>query len=81
MPSKRFYSSKYLTKTNYPTIIIKQSDISASKNAPLAQLDRASVYGTEGWGFELLMVRQQKRHASFCVSFLSAHREFLNPPC
>ena len=27
--------------------------------APLAQLDRASVYGTEGWGFELLMVHQE----------------------
>jgi hypothetical protein len=22
------------------------------KQAPVAQLDRASVYGTEGWGFE-----------------------------
>ena len=27
--------------------------------APLAQLDRASVYGTEGWGFELLMVHHE----------------------
>ena len=25
--------------------------------APLAQLDRASVYGTEGWGFESLEAR------------------------
>ena len=29
-------------------------------NAPLAKLDIASVYGTEGWGFELLMVRQSR---------------------
>ena len=28
-----------------------------SKNAPLAQSDRASVFGTEGWGFESLKVR------------------------
>lgn len=30
-------------------------------SAPLAQLDRVSVYGTEGWGFELLMVRHEER--------------------
>ena len=30
------------------------------KNALLAQLDRALVYGTKGWGFELLMVHQKK---------------------
>ncbi len=24
------------------------------RDAPVAQLDRASVYGTEGWGFESL---------------------------
>jgi hypothetical protein len=27
-----------------------------SLSAPLAQLDRASVFGTEGWGFDSLMV-------------------------
>jgi hypothetical protein len=26
-------------------------------NAPVAQLDRASVFGTEGWGFKSLRVR------------------------
>ena len=26
-------------------------------DAPLAQSDRASVFGTEGWGFESLKVR------------------------
>ena len=31
---------------------------SPSKFASLAQLDRASVYGTEGWGFELLKMHQ-----------------------
>ena len=32
-----------------------------SKRGPVAQLDRASVFGTEGWGFESLRVysRQQ----------------------
>ena len=30
-------------------------------SAPLAQLDRALVYGTKGWGFELLMVHQKRR--------------------
>ena len=29
-------------------------------NAPLAKLDIASVYGTEGWGFELLRARQKR---------------------
>ncbi len=27
--------------------------------APVAQLDRASVFGTEGWGFESLRARSQ----------------------
>ena len=60
--------------------MIKQSD-NTRAFAPLAQLDRASVYGTEGWGFELLMVRQPKGHAKnlrvFCV--VCTHKEFLNP--
>ncbi len=30
--------------------------------APVAQLDRASVFGTEGWGFEPLRVRHLKWH-------------------
>ena len=29
-----------------------------SKRGPVAQLDRASVFGTEGWGFEPLRGRQ-----------------------
>ena len=32
-----------------------------TKYAPLAQLDRALVYGTKGWGFELLMAHQTNR--------------------
>lgn len=28
----------------------------AVQSAPVAQLDRASVFGTEGWGFESLRV-------------------------
>ena len=32
----------------------------ASIYAPLAQLDRALVYGTKGWGFELLRARQKR---------------------
>ena len=31
------------------------------KNAPLAQLDRALVYGTKGQEFESLTARQQKK--------------------
>ena len=27
--------------------------------APIAQLDRALVYGTKGWGFELLWAHQK----------------------
>ena len=33
------------------------ADVYTFKNAPLAQSDRASVFGTEGWGFESLKVR------------------------
>ena len=44
-----------------------------NRYAPLAQLDRASVYGTEGQGFELLMVRQKqpktKRFGLFFTHF------------
>ena len=29
---------------------------SENHTAPVAQLDRASVFGTEGWGFESLRV-------------------------
>ena len=43
------------------------------QNAPLAQLDRALVYGTKGWGFELLKARQ-KRTATKGQSFFLAHR-------
>jgi hypothetical protein len=31
-----------------------------AENAPIAQLDRASVYGTEGQGFESLWAHRQK---------------------
>ena len=51
--------------------MIKQSD-KIRAFAPLAQLDRASVYGTEGWGFELLMVRHLTEDAKFCVLFFRA---------
>lgn len=39
------------------------------KYAPLAQLDRASVYGTEGWGFELLRVRHKFKIKVSAVSY------------
>ena len=43
--------------------------------APLAQLDRALVYGTKGWGFELLMARQGGHWiAFFRFSFCSLSR-------
>ena len=32
---------------------------------PVAQLDRASVFGTEGWGFEPLRGRHSDTFASF----------------
>ena len=34
--------------------MIELSSQGFSEIAPLAQLDRASVFGTEGWGFESL---------------------------
>ena len=37
--------------------------------APLAQLDRALVYGTKGWGFELLKVHQTKNSNLWLVNF------------
>ena len=42
----------------------KLNNLKQCKNclfAPLAQLDRASVYGTEGQEFESLVARQQKK--------------------
>jgi|YelNatPaOPRAMG01_1025707.scaffolds.fasta_scaffold00070_68 hypothetical protein len=36
----------YIPVTQYPGIF--------GKKAPVAQLDRASDYGSEGWGFESL---------------------------
>ncbi len=47
--------------------------------APLAQLDRALVYGTKGWGFELLMVHHKKDEIfipSFFVYFHARIEEF-----
>ncbi len=41
--------------------------------APLAQLDRASDYGSEGWGFDSLKVRH------FFKSFLYPFKSFLYP--
>ncbi len=43
-----------------------------NKNAPLAQLDRALVYGTKGWGFELLRARhlQHKGASSALFAYL-----------
>ena len=44
--------------------------------APVAQLDRASVYGTEGWGFESLQARSKTQVCVGVCSFgrLSAWR-------
>ena len=41
----------------------------ASIYAPLAQLDRALVYGTKGWGFELLRARQKRLIRIVCEQF------------
>ena len=41
---------------------------SAQKNAPVAQLDRASDFGSEGWGFESL----RARHLSLAPRFASS---------
>jgi hypothetical protein len=35
-------------------------NLTALKEAPVAQLDRASVYGTEGLGFESLLAHYPK---------------------
>ena len=53
--------------------------------APLAQLDRASVYGTEGQEFESLAARQQKRIGNslsfFVVVKEGNHAEVIKPNC
>ena len=49
-----------------------------NKYALLAQLDRALVYGTKGWGFELLTAHQQKQSKMGCF-FCAVHRVFLTP--
>ena len=63
-----FLAEKMLTKFFKADIIANCSRHGAeqcfaanpSKFASLAQLDRASVYGTEGWGFELLKMHHEK---------------------
>ena len=44
-----------------------------STHAPVAQLDRALVFGTKGWGFELLQVHQN----SFFEDILFSIKNFL----
>ena len=45
--------------------------------APVAQLDRASDFGSEGWGFESLRVRQIRRDAVPATPALRAPRLLL----
>ena len=35
---------------------------------PIAQLDRASDYGSEGWGFDSSWARQTKKHIKYPYS-------------
>ena len=43
---------------------------SQAKYAPLAQLDRAFVYGTKGQGFESLATHQKQKNSSLELFFL-----------
>ena len=42
---------------------------SQTKYAPLAQLDRAFVYGTKGQGFESLATHQKQKHEQLLFVF------------
>ncbi len=81
----------YINVHFFLKIFDKEKDISynikAFISAPLAQLDRALVYGTKGWGFELLMVHQiqpESNTDSGCI-FVNLKRsncvasQFVNP--
>ncbi len=49
-------AKKSLTNPYQTAIMIwQETELPQTEYAPLAQLDRALVYGTKGWGFELLM--------------------------
>ena len=43
-----------------PVFRVKSGEFTTGDTAPLAQLDRASDYGSEGQGFESLRARRQK---------------------
>src|SRR3954465_4741041 len=51
-----------MVRSEIPTLV------RSSQCAPVAQLDRASDYGSEGWEFESLRARKQKR-TGICPSF------------
>ena len=56
IPVGHFLQSLRFAFSNKTSIVISRC------SAPLAQLDRASVYGTEGQGFESLRARSQISH-------------------
>ena len=39
---------------------MREGDAEVADMGPIAQLDRASVYGTAGWGFKSLWARESK---------------------
>ena len=60
---------------NYSSVCAAE-DKSQIGYAPLAQLDRALVYGTKGWGFDSLRARQAgiKRTLKIQGSFFSLQK-------
>ena len=63
-------------------------EVKKSVSAPVAQLDRASVFGTEGWGFDSLRAHHLSRYSQHylnCFYFKNANffesflRELLIP--
>ena len=47
---------------------VKSGEFTTGDTAPLAQLDRASDYGSEGQGFESLRARHGSKSSGLCVT-------------
>ena len=58
----------------------KNASLPFLRNAPVAQLDRASDYGSEGWAFKSLRVYQRRPKCVFRLSLVGAKCSTISSP-
>ncbi len=64
LPLVRLVLSSVVAKLQHnPQVKLVGCVFGSNENASVAQLDRASVFGTEGWGFESLRACFQKSNS------------------